>query len=315
MSVPRAVGVRLPYERVPAPVHAWVDRALGSPVQAATTQMGGMSPGCAARLVAADGTRAFCKAVGPELNPDTCAIFRHELAVLDRLPQVAYRPRVLAAYDDGAWVGLLLEDVDGVHPDLDDAATLTAVAATVSTQAAELTPAPAGLDAPALTQVARRWAGSWELLCTDPAPLPTWARRDVRRLAERVADVSDLTGGDTLCHVDLRNDNLLVRPDGAVVVLDWGMARLGPAWFDLFVLALEHAEQPQVDRWLTDQPFTRNVPPATMTTLLLALGGHLLRQSTLPAAPGLPTMPAFRHSEGTRFLTGARRRLDQEGHA
>lgn len=309
---PRAVGVRLPYEQVPAPVRVWVDQTLGSPVLDATTQVGGMSPGCAARLVTVDGRRAFCKAVGPELNPDTCTIFRHEVTVLNRLPSVVYRPRVLSCYDDGAWVGLLLEDVDGAHPDLDDSATLAAVARTVSTQVAELTPAPAGLDVPPLFEVAQRWASSWEQLREDPSPLPAWARADVRRLADRVVDVPALVRGDTLCHVDLRNDNLLVRPDGSVVVLDWRMARLGPAWFDVFVLALEQAQRPRFDRWLADQRLTSDVPPTTVTTLLLALGGHLLRQSTLPAAAGLPTMPAFRRTEGTRFMTGARRRLDQE---
>lgn len=61
-----------------------------------------------------------------------------------------------------------------------------------------------------------------------------------------------------------------------------------------------------------EQPLSRDVPASTVTTLLLALGGHLLRQSMLPAAPGLPMMPAFRRTEGTRFLAGARRRLDLE---
>lgn len=309
---PRAVGVRLAYERVPAPVRDWVDATLGSPVRSAATQAGGMSPGCAARLVTADGRRAFCKAVGPELNPDTCTMFRHEMQVLRHLPDAPYRPRVLAGFDDGAWVGLLLEDVDGAHPDLRDADTFTTVARTVVRQAIELTPAPAGLNVPALRAVAQRWAASWQAMRDDPAPLPPWAGADVRRLAGRAAAAPGLTGGDTLCHVDLRNDNLLVRPDGSVVVLDWGMARLGPAWFDVFVLALEQAERPGIDSWLAEQPLSRDVPASTVTTLLLALGGHLLRQSMLPAAPGLPMMPAFRRTEGTRFLAGARRRLDQE---
>ena len=64
MSAPRAVGVRAAYPAVPPPVRAWVDSTLGSPVVEAREQVGGMSPGCATRLVCADGTRAFIKAVG-----------------------------------------------------------------------------------------------------------------------------------------------------------------------------------------------------------------------------------------------------------
>ena len=62
--MPRAVGVRVRYADVPATVYAWVEASLGSAVVTATEQTGGMSPGCATRLVTADGTTAFVKAVG-----------------------------------------------------------------------------------------------------------------------------------------------------------------------------------------------------------------------------------------------------------
>ncbi|MFT4081246.1 MAG: hypothetical protein QM638_01545 [Nocardioides sp.] len=45
----------------------------------AVGQIGGMSPGCAARVRGADGTRAFVKAVGADLNPDTPTLFRREI--------------------------------------------------------------------------------------------------------------------------------------------------------------------------------------------------------------------------------------------
>src|SRR5690349_15364649 len=63
MTAPRAVGVRMPYADVPGHVRAWVDEVLGSPVATWADQVGGMSPGCATRVAAADGSRAFVKAV------------------------------------------------------------------------------------------------------------------------------------------------------------------------------------------------------------------------------------------------------------
>ena len=71
MTAPRAVGVRLSYAAVPAAVRTWVEAELGSRVVSTAEQVGGMSPGCATRVTCADGTRAFVKAVGAELNPDT----------------------------------------------------------------------------------------------------------------------------------------------------------------------------------------------------------------------------------------------------
>jgi hypothetical protein len=94
VTTPRAVGVRMPYAEVPHRVRAWVDQALGSPVTSWADQVGGMSPGCATRVVGADGSRAFVKAVGVELNPDSPVLFRREI---ERLRLIG---------DDPLWAGL-----------------------------------------------------------------------------------------------------------------------------------------------------------------------------------------------------------------
>ena len=127
VTAPRAVGVRLPYDAVPATVRTWAEQTLGSPVAAVAEQVGGMSPGCATRLTCADGTRAFVKAVGASLNPDTPGLFRREIGVLTHIGAHPLWARMLASYDDGDWVALLIEDVEGRHPDFSDDAELAAV--------------------------------------------------------------------------------------------------------------------------------------------------------------------------------------------
>ncbi len=325
---PRAVGVRMAYASVPAAVRRWVDDCLGSRVVQARTQRGGMSPGCAARLVAADGRRAFVKAVGPELNPQTPDLFRHEARVLSVLAAVPYRPGLLGTHDDGDWVGLLLEDVDGQHPDLSDAAQARVVWDIVATQCDELTPAPSELAELCSTEPAApvsvdtrtvsastcRWSAAWQDMLVDPGlHLPAWAVPVVDELADRVAALPGRLSLETFCHWDLRNDNLLVRADGSAVVVDWGMSRLGPRWGDLFVLALERAETPAFDRWIDQAERTHGADQAQVTSLLLALGGYLAVRSADPPAPGLPSLPAFRRREADRFLAAARRRLQGGG--
>jgi len=44
--------------------------------------------------------------------------------------------------------------------------------------------------------------------------------------------------GVTLAHCDVRADNLLVRPDGSVVVVDRPYGCIGPAWLDTVLLAM-----------------------------------------------------------------------------
>jgi hypothetical protein len=57
VTAPRAVGVRMPYADVLGAVRAWVDGALASPVATWTDQVGGMSPGCATRVLGAAARR------------------------------------------------------------------------------------------------------------------------------------------------------------------------------------------------------------------------------------------------------------------
>ena len=89
---------------------------LGSRVVEAHDQVGGMSPGCATRLVGADGSRAFVKAVGVELNPRTPFLFRREITALGLIGSHELWADLRASYDDGDWVAVMLEDVEGVAP-------------------------------------------------------------------------------------------------------------------------------------------------------------------------------------------------------
>ncbi len=105
---------------MPPAVHAWVESTLEAPVVDVQARVGGMSPAVAASVRAANGETAFVKAVSPEIHPDTPTHFRHEmevLAALAVLPRVPYRAATLSTYDDGDWVAIALEDIDGRYPD------------------------------------------------------------------------------------------------------------------------------------------------------------------------------------------------------
>src|SRR6476646_477055 len=93
-----------------------MERALGSVVVSAATQQGGFSPDVAARLVTASGRRAFVKAVGPSLNPKTPSLFRPEITAVQAIGPLPSAPALYDVYDDGDWVGLLFEDIEGRLP-------------------------------------------------------------------------------------------------------------------------------------------------------------------------------------------------------
>ncbi len=311
MSSPRAVGVRAPYTAVPERVRAWVDETLGSPVAETAEQVGGMSPGCATRVVCADGSRAFVKAVGAELNPDTPTLFRRERAVLELLGRHPLWAGLLAAYDDGEWVALVLEDVEGGHPDLSDDATLDRLLAATDALTAELGRREAPVDEPLFRTLAdgcEAWAGAVDRVGEVPAELlPAWVRDAGPDIA---AAVRDLGAGpmDRLAHWDIRNDNLLQRADGSLVFVDWGMALRGPAWADPLLARLERVEDPWFDDSLASSPALAALGDDAVTAWLAGFGTFLAWRATTAVDVNLPTLKAFRLTESRRFLAGAERR-------
>lgn len=315
-TLPPASGVRLTWPDAPATVHRWVAQVLGSPVVRADSQPGGFSPGVASRLLLADGRRAFVKACGAGVNPDTPRMHRAEARISAALPAHLPVPRLLAHYDDGDWVALLFEDVPGRHPAQPwQADELELVLATVVRLHAELTPCPLPPElAPPVAQAAAEDFSGWRRLAAAASPAPgldAWTVRHLDRLAELEPGWVEATRGDTLLHLDLRADNMLLTPGGAVLV-DWPWAARGAAFFDLVGMApsLALSGGPDPERLWDRLPAGYRPEPEALTLAVLAIAGLFTESATRPAPPGLPTLRAFQDAQGRaarawlRALTG-----------
>jgi hypothetical protein len=311
VTAPRAVGVRLGYDAVPAGVRAWVEETLGSPVVSTAEQVGGMSPGCATRVTCADGTRAFVKAVGVELNPDTPGLFRREVGVLEHLGAHELWARLLASYDDGAWVALLIEDVEGRHPDFTHATELEAVLAGTDRLSEILRErdVPSSVDLVDVAFVLRRWAESLSTLAEAPsaAPVPDWLRADPYGWADVLREHADRPMPH-VAHWDIRVDNLLRRPDGEIVFLDWGAAARGPAWADPILARLERVDDPWFDDSIGASPALAEAGDDVVTAFLAGFGAHLAVRSLVAVDVNLPTLNDFRIRESRRMLEAVARR-------
>ena len=311
VTVPRAVGVRLPYDAVPAVVRTWVEQTLGSPVIAIAEQLGGMSPGCATRVTCADGTRAFVKAVGASLNPDTPGLFRREISVLEHLGAHELWARLLASYDDGDWVALLIEDVEGRHPDFADDAELGAVLAGTErlSEVLRVRAVPASVDLVDVGFVLGKWAETLEGLTGAPqaAPLPEWLRSDPHGWAAVLRDHASRPMPH-VAHWDIRVDNLLRRPTGEIVFVDWGTAARGPAWADPLLARLERVDEPWFDASIASSPVLVEAGEEVVTAFLAGFGAHLAVRSVMAVDVNLPTLNEFRIRESRRMLDAVSRR-------
>src|SRR5436190_2854225 len=312
MSYLQARGRRMPWEDLPASVREAVEAGLHTNVVAATTQPGGMSPGVAARLELADGNRAFVKAVASEPNPYSPEMHRREREVAASLPPEAPAPRFLFAHDDGDWVALVFEDVDGREPHVPWVPSeLERVLDALTDLAAALTPAPVAAR-PAAEYLAEFFGGWRELAAQGGAEgLGAWAAEQLDALAELESHWPQAAVGQTLLHADVRSDNMLLTPD-RVVFVDWPHACIGAAWLDLMAFLPSVAMQGGPHPWeiFDSHPLGRAAPPEQVLPVLTAVAGFLVQRSTLPPPPGLPTLREFQRAQGEEALAWLRRRLE-----
>jgi len=294
--------VRVAYDALPAPVREWVDATLGSPVVQARTQPGGFSPGVAARLRCADGTRAFVKAVSAETNADSPELHRRESEVLRALPAGLPVPRLVAAYDETPWVALLIEDVEGRQPRLpwDDAELDRVLALAGRVNAA------AGLELGSIGERLAEWAG-WSRLAAGDGPEDPWARRHLPRLVALEQTVTDAAAGEHLLHVDFRADNILLGAETDWLV-DWPWARVGAPWVDVVLgapcIALQGGPAP--DELLRRAGITAD--PEAVTSVAAAFAGLMVYSSVQPPPPGIPTVREFQAVQGRIALDWLRAR-------
>lgn len=296
-----AVGVRITWHDLPRHVRAAVERMLGAPVVHAASQAGGFSPGTADRVVTRTGERAFVKAVSPAQNPRSAEMARQEALVTAALPTAAPTPALLGTFDDGDWVVLVLEDVDGRHPRTPWVADeIDAAVRGLRDLARALTPVPLP-GAPAAAEHLAHDFGGWRRLAADPpADLDPWAAVHLGDLVAAADRGLASLAGDTLAHCDIRADNMLIRADGSVVFVDWPWACAGPDWLDTALLAINvivHGGDGDA------------VLPAAGADVVTGFTGYLLDAARQPPPPGLPTVRAFQRAQGDALLPWMRRRL------
>ncbi|NUT10939.1 MAG: aminoglycoside phosphotransferase family protein [Nonomuraea sp.] len=299
---PPATGARVPWPEVHPGVRDAVAGFLGGPVVEAVTQPGGFSPAAAVRVRTEAGRRAFVKAVGPEPNPQSVAIYRAELKIAAALPASVPAPALLTGFELDGWVALVFEDVEGAHPDMPwRRDQLDRVLAAIGKMSAALTPSP--IEAQAVGEAMGESFQGWRrLVGEDTTGLDPWALRHLGELAGLESGWADAAAGDTLVHADLRADNILLTPE-RVYFVDWPWACLGAPWYDLVMMLPSVAMQggPAPHELFGD-------PDPAVTAVLAAVTGYFVRQGRQPDPPGLPTLRAFQRAQGVVALEWLKRR-------
>ncbi len=167
----KAQGVRIEWSEVAPAVRDKLATELGSPVVEARNQPGGFSPGVAARCRLADGRRCFIKAIATEPNQHGASFHRREAVVTAALPPGLPVPTLLATVDDGGWVVLVFNEIDGEPPRQPwEMADLAATFDALAQLSAATTPCPIA----GLANVPRPIHGGLRFVSqSSPAVIPT----------------------------------------------------------------------------------------------------------------------------------------------
>jgi hypothetical protein len=289
---------RLQWSDLPLFVRLDIEETLGTPVVEALGQRGGYSPSLAARCRLADGRRVFIKSVSGAQNPDSPAMMRREREIASCLPPEAPAPALLHAIDDGEWISLVFEDVEGTLPSTpwDPHDLLRVLDAT--RRLGDLAPRCR------LRTVAQQYGAmftGWRTLAgEDPNEIhDRWCREHVDELAASEARWERVTVGDGLIHGDVRSDNVILTPDGRVVFVDWTSTCTGAGWFEVLAMLpsveLEGGGEPES---VLERVGLGQLDPSAQTPLVAALAGYFADRGRLPDPPGLPTLRPFQRAQG-----------------
>jgi hypothetical protein len=305
-----ATGRRLYWAQLPDRVRRELETRVGSAVTEAITQPGGFSPGVAARLRLANGRSVFLKAVSASINPDSPGMHRREARIAAALPSSIPAPRLLDSYDDGDWIALIFEAVDGAPPVMPwRPQELDRVLAAVTELTALLTPAPIAVE-PVSELMPDVFTGWRRLAAADGFEgLDPWIGRHLAELMALETAATGAADGATLLHADIRADNILLTATD-VIFVDWPWASRGAAWIDLAFMLPSVAMQRGPMPWeiFEKHPLGNGVPDERVTAVVAALAGFFTRQSRQPSPPGLPTVRAFQRDQGRPALEWLKRR-------
>jgi len=314
-------GSRLHWADLPRDVRARIAELAGADVVSETSATNGFSPGYAALLELGNGTQVFVKAVSPEQNADAPQLARREIAVAAVLPPQVNAPHLWWHHDDGTWVLLGLQPVDGRAPDLPWRPEELSRALDALTDLAEVgTPAPREL--PPLTESMTYLAAGWERLVADGAavdaataavgPHGDWMRGALDDLAGLARGAVAASEGRTLVHGDFRADNVMLAtaPDPRVWIIDWPhAARDGVVWWDLLAtmpsIAMQEGGDPEELFW--SHPNAAGADRDAVRAVLAGLTGFFVQAAVQPAPHGIPNLRAFQLAQGMAALDWLRR--------
>lgn len=289
---------RLTWDDLPDSVRHRIAARLGGEVVATRSCTGGFSPSTAEVVTGIAGASLFVKAVRAVDNPDSVPLNRGEARALSRMPATAPVPALVDAFTAQDWFVLVTEVAPGALPaqpwDRDD---LDHVLEALDALQAVGTPCPVP-DLPSVPAVLGEDLRGFDRVAADPpASLDPWVRDHLDGLRVAAERGIDALAGDTLCHSDLRADNILIAPGGRVSFVDWAHASRGSrvaGALDLLSSVEDVRGDLQISARIDEVLDRHGLPHRTGTDVLAGIAGFFVDAARIPDRITLPGLQAHR---------------------
>lgn len=283
-----------------------LERVLDEPVAHTQSCRGGFSPSSAEILTGVSGRRLFVKAARDRDNPDSPTLNRAEATVLAAMPERAPVPALIDVFDEGEWFVLVTEVAPGALPDQPwTPGQLDQVLTALDDLQAATTPCPvSGLRSVSET-LGPDMLGFERVAADPPADLDPWLAQNLDQLSDAAVRGIDVLDGDTLCHTDVRSDNMLIADDGTVSFVDWAHASRGSRTADALQLLSSVADpggELQVNARLDAVLDAHGLPRSVGTDVLTGILGFFVDAARWPHNPALPALIPHRQARRDSLL-------------
>jgi Ser/Thr protein kinase RdoA (MazF antagonist) len=209
--------------------------------------------------------------------------------------------------DGEQWIAVAFEFVDGRPPRRPwRADQLRLVLDKLTDIAPLLTPAPPALELEPIEEHLVGTADGRLARIASMQPNSEWLATVSSLCAHAAAGA---IGGDSVVHMDLREDNVLIDTADNVWFVDWNWPVVGEAWVDLICLVLSAAgDGLDAEALVANHPLSRDVDPHAIDALLAVLWTFWAVEAYEPVPHGSPHLRDHQrwYLEATRAWLTAR---------